>query len=407
MAGQSPVTTAPPCREALHAPHAGEAMNGTRRDTGLRRAGPDVFGLLLVVAAAVAVMAPAVIHGASLGPFDLLSQDGVTRQPGVLVRNGQMTDLIAEMIPWTSLAWTQVHHGQLPLWNPYNALGMPLAFNWQSAPFGIPALLGYLAPLRLAYTVQVMVTLVLAGTGVYVFGRVARLGVMACVMAGVVYELSGSFMGLLGWPIASVMAWTGWLFAAALLVVGGRHRRATWRSSLSSWRARCMRAARRLGPARRGALGLPRRHAGAASPHARRCPVRCPPRRRHGSGHGGGRSTRPPSHPAGDPTGHRLCLLPRTTRQQRPVPTRCGEPCLPGVRRPTRGPEPLVRDRRFLLSGRHRPGSGGDGGGDAPASARGARHHGGRCGDGGSRIRAATGIGDEPYCHSAPAGTWA
>ncbi len=224
MAEQSPVTTAPPRGEARNAPHAGEATNGTTRDTRLRRAGPDVFGLLLVVAAAVAVMAPALIHGASLGPFDLLSQDGLTRQPGVVVGNGQMTDLIAEMIPWTSLAWTQIHHGQLPLWNPYNALGMPLAFNWQSAPFGIPALLGYLAPLRLAYTVQVMVTLVLAGTGVYVFGRVARLGVMACVMAGVVYELSGSFMGLLGWPIASVMAWTGWLFAAALLVVRGRHR---------------------------------------------------------------------------------------------------------------------------------------------------------------------------------------
>ncbi len=195
-----------------------------RRGTRLRRLGPDALGLFLVVVAAVAVMTPALLHGASLGPFDLLSQDGLTRQSGVMVRNGQTTDLIAEMIPWTTLAWTQVHHGQLPLWNPYNGLGMPLAFNWQSATFGVPALLGYLAPLRLAYTVQVLVTLVLAGTGVYVLGRVLRLHLMACVMAGVVYELSGAFMGFLGWPIASVMAWTGWLFAAALLVVRGRHR---------------------------------------------------------------------------------------------------------------------------------------------------------------------------------------
>ncbi len=191
---------------------------------GRRRAAPDVGGVLFVVAAAVAVMLPALLHGSALGPYDLLSRYGLTKQSGVMVHNSQTTDLIAQMIPWTSLAWTQVHHGQLPLWNPYNGLGMPLAFNWQSATFGLPTLIGYLAPLRLAYTVQVMVTVVLAGTGTYVLGRVLRLGVVASAMAGVVYELSGTFMGFLGWPIAAVLAWAGWLFTAALLIVRGQRR---------------------------------------------------------------------------------------------------------------------------------------------------------------------------------------
>ncbi len=100
------------------------------------------------------------------------------------MHNPQTADLITEMIPWTTLAWTQVHHGHLPLWNPYSALGMPLAFNWQSATFSVPALVGYLFPLRLAYTVQVLTTLVIAGTGVFVLGRVIGLGVPGCVMAG-------------------------------------------------------------------------------------------------------------------------------------------------------------------------------------------------------------------------------
>ena len=177
-----------------------------------------------VLAAAGAVMAPALAHGASLGPFDIVARVGLSRQPGVSVHNPQTADLITEMIPWTSLAWTQVHHGHLPLWNPYSALGMPLAFNWQSATFSVPSLLGYLAPLHLAYTVQVLTSLVIAGTGVYVLGRVMRLGVPGCVMAGTVYELSGPFFGWLGWPVASVMAWAGWLFAAAILVTRG-HRR--------------------------------------------------------------------------------------------------------------------------------------------------------------------------------------
>ena len=169
-------------------------------------------------------MMPALIHGTSLGPFDLLSQAGLASHPGVVVHNPQSSDQINLFIPWTSLAWTQVHHGQLPLWNPYSALGMPLAFNWESAPFSLPALIGYLVPLRLAYTVGVLATLIVAGTGVYLLGRVLRLGVLGCVMAATVYELSGQFMATLGWPLASVMSWAGWLFAAALLIVRGRHR---------------------------------------------------------------------------------------------------------------------------------------------------------------------------------------
>ena len=117
-----------------------------------------------------------------------------------------------------------MHHGHLPLWNPYSGLGLPLAFNWQSAVFSLPALVGYLFPVRLAYTVAMVVTLVVAGTGVYVLGRMLRLGVLGCTMAATVYELSGPVMGWLGWPNASAMSWAGWVFAAGLLVVRGRHR---------------------------------------------------------------------------------------------------------------------------------------------------------------------------------------
>ena len=177
-----------------------------------------------VLAAAVAVMFPALHHGLSLGEYDWLSSYGLLLHPGVLVHNGFGGDQINEMIPWTTLAWTQVHHGQLPLWNPYSALGMPLAFNWQSAVFSLPNLIGYLFPVRLMYTVQVMATLFIAGTGAYVLGRVLRLSVVACALAGTVFELSGPFFVWLGWPIASVLSWTGWLFAAVVLIVRGRHK---------------------------------------------------------------------------------------------------------------------------------------------------------------------------------------
>jgi hypothetical protein len=169
-------------------------------------------------------LAPALHHGLSLGPYDILSRSGVTRAPGVTVRNTVSGDQIAEMISWSTQAWTQVHHGHLPLWNPLSGLGLPLAFNWQSAVFSLPALIGYLLPLHLAYTAQIIITLVIAGTGAYALARVLGLGVIACATAGTIYELSGSFMGWLGWPHAAVMSWAGWMFAVAILVVRGEHR---------------------------------------------------------------------------------------------------------------------------------------------------------------------------------------
>lgn len=186
---------------------------------------PDLLGVLWVLAAPVAMLLPALLHGLQIGPYDLLAtQHGLFAQVGAMSHRFDNVDQLDAMIPWTMLSWTEVHHGVLPLWNPYNGVGMPLAFNWQSAPFGVPNLLGYLVPLRYAYTVAAVAMLMISGAGAYLLGRVLRLGVLASVMAGTVYELSGPITGWLGFPLTTVMSWAGWLFALALLIIAGRRR---------------------------------------------------------------------------------------------------------------------------------------------------------------------------------------
>ncbi len=162
-------------------------------------------GVLCVNAVAFILLLPEVIHG---------------------IYPGFTWDQFTELVPWSSLTWSQVHHGHLPLWNPYSALGTPLAFNWQSAPFSITSIVGYLLPEHWAYTSSVVLSAMIAGTGAYLFGRVLRLGVLGSAMAGVTFVLCGSFVGVLGWPAATVASWLGWLFAAIVLVVRGRRR--TW-----------------------------------------------------------------------------------------------------------------------------------------------------------------------------------
>ena len=169
-------------------------------------------------------MTPALARGTIFGPFDNLSVVGLTAHPGGVQHFPGTSDLMQLMVPWTQLAWTQVHHGQLPLWNPYNALGTPLVFNWQSGAFSLPSLLGYIAPLAQAYTVAVLVKVVLAGTGVYVLCRLLDLGVVGSAMAATVFELSGSMMGWIGYPTTSVFAMTGWLLAGVVLIAKGQQR---------------------------------------------------------------------------------------------------------------------------------------------------------------------------------------
>ncbi len=184
----------------------------------------DGLGLAWTVAAAVLVLIPALQPGVSLGPFDLLSRFGLTHQPGVTVHNAVQADQIQQFVPWTNLAWHQVHSGHLPLWNPDNVLGTPLAFNWQSGVFSVPALVGYLFPVSYAYTAFVLTKLVIAGTGGYALCRVLGLGPLAAAFGGTAFELSGPMIVHAGWPHTSVTCWAGWILAAAVGLLRRRHR---------------------------------------------------------------------------------------------------------------------------------------------------------------------------------------
>ena len=184
----------------------------------------DLLGVAWVLVSGLAILVPVLLHGWILGPYDLLSRVGLTKAAGVKLHIFQNSDLINSLIPWWDTVWQQVHQGHLPLWNPYGGLGMPLAFNWQSAPFSLPALVGYLTPMRDAFTVGVAVNIVVAGSGAYLLGRVLGMGAMASAAVGTVFELSGPIAAWLGYPFPAVMSWAGWILAIGLLLLRGRHR---------------------------------------------------------------------------------------------------------------------------------------------------------------------------------------
>ena len=87
-------------------------MGGIDRSRRWRHA----LGFVWCVGLALLLLGPALLHGSMIGSYDLLAKRGLTSQAGVsVIGNYSNSDPINQMIPWTSVAWTQVHHGFVPL----------------------------------------------------------------------------------------------------------------------------------------------------------------------------------------------------------------------------------------------------------------------------------------------------
>lgn len=173
--------------------------------------------LILVV---LAWCAPAITHGAVFGSYDyVLSATSLGRGLYSSVHNTGSADQARQDAAWLYLNSTSIRHLQFPLWNPFNGLGLPQFLNFQSAVLSLPSLVGYLFPLRYAYTASVLVRLMVAGTGTYFLARVLGVSRLGATLAGVVGELAGPYAAWAGWPQTSVAEWTGWLMALSLLVL--------------------------------------------------------------------------------------------------------------------------------------------------------------------------------------------
>jgi hypothetical protein len=187
----------------------------------------DIAGVCFVLAVVAIYLSPALEDGGVFGPFDLQTHlSGLTAGIYPTVHNGIDGDIVTQMFPWYALDWHAVHAGQFPLWNDYSLLGMPQFLNFESATLSLPDLVGYLFPLRDAFLVVVAVKLAIAGTGTYVFARVVAVRPAGAAFAGVTFMLSGVFSTWIGWSMADVFAWAGYL--AAFAVLAYRHPR-RWR----------------------------------------------------------------------------------------------------------------------------------------------------------------------------------
>ena len=95
--------------------------------------------------------------------------------------------------PWAHVVHRALSDGELPLWNPYEGAGTPLAGDPPTAAFDPLLLALHLHPTPLTQDATLLVLLVLIGLAAYWAARVIGLAVVAATVAGSIYGLSGWF----------------------------------------------------------------------------------------------------------------------------------------------------------------------------------------------------------------------
>ncbi len=85
-------------------------------------------------------------------------------------------------------------NGELPLWNPYNGAGQPLAADMQSASFHLPALPVILSPTPAVWDFFLLLRLLMAGFFTFMFLRLIKIRVAGSIAGAVTFMLSGYLM---------------------------------------------------------------------------------------------------------------------------------------------------------------------------------------------------------------------
>ena len=160
----------------------------------------DLVGLLVSCLIVVLAFSPVLFGGRTLSAAGKTAgTNGIAPFPGQPTAD-YSTDFrpIQGRPSWQVEPWAEVTHrayanGELPLWNPYQGAGAPLAANMPSAVFDPLLLAVNLHPTPLTWDLSIIGAFVLGAAAAYLFGRVLGLRVVPAVVSSAAFSLSGWF----------------------------------------------------------------------------------------------------------------------------------------------------------------------------------------------------------------------
>jgi len=164
-----------------------------------------LFGIFLAIVAVF--FYPTILQGKLPIPSDSLVglyhpwRDALSQEfpRGVPFKNFLITDPVRQQIPWRAAVMEQWKKFRLPLWNPYNFSGMPLAANIQAAAF-YPLNIIFLIPdFPAAWSLLIMLQPILAGVFLYLYLRTIGLRRIACLFGAISWSFCGFAIAWMTW----------------------------------------------------------------------------------------------------------------------------------------------------------------------------------------------------------------
>lgn len=135
---------------------------------------------------------------------------------GIPFKNFLITDPVRQQIPWRKIISEQWKDNNLPIWNPYNFSGTPLAGNIQAAAFYPFNLLFLLFNFPVAWTLLIILEPLLSGLFFYFYLRSLRLDYLVSFFGAVVWSFSGFSIAWLTW--GTIVHASMWLPLALLAI---------------------------------------------------------------------------------------------------------------------------------------------------------------------------------------------
>ena len=183
---------------------------------------PSTLAIVWLVVVPAILAAPALVGQASLGPDALLDQDTLTRTGSAPARP-KFDDSSPVLFDYPrDLSFARgLHEGRFDTWTTLVGTGAPMWADEHGpfVPFKLPF---YASPTRTGYNWFLFLRFVCAGIGAYALGRRRGLGIVAAVVAGTLFELSGEIVATASFGDTSAICMLPWLLLGARAIADNR-----------------------------------------------------------------------------------------------------------------------------------------------------------------------------------------
>lgn len=199
----------------------------------------SLAGLGLLLGAICILLHQSLFLGRGLVPVDgITAYDPWRAELGRSVSNRLLADQFLELIPQQQFLHDHLVRGELPLWNPGLAGGLPNVASMQSAPFfPLNLLLSPLDPFA-SRGFSALVKLFLAGLFTFFYMRRVGTSRSAATLSAMAFALSGFMIVWLGHPHSNSAMWLPlllYLIEGEFAPAGGREARRPRGSPLRTW----------------------------------------------------------------------------------------------------------------------------------------------------------------------------